>query len=73
MGRIKGEQETLIHKSAYVDSGCIIGARTRIWHFCHLESGAIIGENCSLGQNVYVGKNVRIGKRRITQICGFEI
>ena len=38
-----------------------IGAGTRIWHFCHVLGGAVIGERCSLGQNVVVMNGVRIG------------
>ena len=38
-----------------------IGEGTKIWHFCHIQSGAIIGKNCSFGQNVNVGNNVKIG------------
>ncbi len=51
------------HESAVIDAGAVIGAGTRIWHFCHIMSGAIIGENCSLGQNVFVGNRVVIGSR----------
>ena len=50
-----------VHDSAIVDEGCTIGAGTKIWHFSHIQSGVIIGENCSLGQNVYVASNVVIG------------
>ena len=50
-----------VHESSYVDEGAEIGAGTRIWHFCHIQSGAVIGENCSLGQNVNVSNNVRMG------------
>lgn len=50
-----------IHESAYVDDGAQIGAGTRIWHFCHILSGAVIGERCSLGQNVVVMNGTRIG------------
>ena len=50
-----------VHESAYVDDGAVIGADTRIWHFCHVLGGASIGERCSLGQNVVVMNNVRIG------------
>lgn len=50
-----------VHPSAIVDPGCTVGAGTRIWHFCHVTKGAVIGERCSLGQNVYVGPNVSIG------------
>lgn len=51
----------MVHESAYVDDGAVIGANTRVWHFCHVVGGAIIGERCSLGQNVVVMNKVRIG------------
>ena len=50
-----------IHESAYVDEGATIGNGTRIWHFCHILPGAVIGERCSLGQNVVVMNGTRIG------------
>jgi UDP-2-acetamido-3-amino-2,3-dideoxy-glucuronate N-acetyltransferase len=50
-----------IHESAYVDDGAQIGADTRVWHFCHVLGGAVIGERCSLGQNVVVMNGVKIG------------
>lgn len=49
------------HESAYVDEGAQIGAGTKIWHFCHVMSGAVIGENCSMGQNVFVANKVTVG------------
>lgn len=51
----------LIHSSAIVDEGADIGSGTRIWHFTHVCSGAVLGRNVSLGQNVYVGNKVVIG------------
>lgn len=53
--------EAFIHKTSCVDDGAQVGKGTKIWHFCHIQSGAVIGENCSLGQNVNVANNVRIG------------
>ncbi len=52
----------LVHESAYVDEGAVIGAGTRVWHFCHIMSGAHIGEQCSLGQNVVVMPRARLGR-----------
>lgn len=52
---------TFIHETAVVDEGAIIGEGTKVWHFCHIQSGAVIGRNCSLGQNVNVANNVHIG------------
>jgi UDP-2-acetamido-3-amino-2,3-dideoxy-glucuronate N-acetyltransferase len=50
-----------VHESSYVDAGAEIGADTKIWHFCHISSGARIGRGCSLGQNVFVAPRVEIG------------
>ena len=50
-----------IHETAIVDNGAQIGAGTRIWHWVHVCSGAIIGSNTSLGQNVFIGNKVQIG------------
>jgi UDP-2-acetamido-3-amino-2,3-dideoxy-glucuronate N-acetyltransferase len=54
-------RERFVHESAYVDQGAKIGAGTRIWHFSHVNGGAVIGEKCSLGQNVVVMNDVVIG------------
>ncbi|KQQ36218.1 serine acetyltransferase [Duganella sp. Leaf126] len=53
--------ENLIHPSAIVDAGAVLGAGTRVWHFSHVCSGARIGSHCSLGQNVFIGNDVVIG------------
>lgn len=50
-----------VHDSSYVDDNVNIGSGTKIWHFCHIQSGAVIGKNCSLGQNVNISNNVHIG------------
>jgi UDP-2-acetamido-3-amino-2,3-dideoxy-glucuronate N-acetyltransferase len=50
-----------MHESSYVDEGATVGKGTKIWHFCHVQSGSTIGERCSLGQNVNVGNDVVIG------------
>ena len=53
--------EAVVHESAYVDDGATIGAGTKVWHFCHVLGGAVIGEWCSLGQNVVVMNGTRVG------------
>lgn len=50
-----------IHVSSYVDDGALIGPGTKIWHFCHILKGTVIGKDCSIGQNVMIGPNVRVG------------
>ncbi|MDL2343006.1 acyltransferase [Deinococcus sp. MIMF12] len=49
------------HPTATIDEGAVIGARTKVWHYSHVSTGATIGEGCSLGQNVFVAPNVQIG------------
>ena len=51
------------HESAIIDNGAALGEGTKVWHFSHVCSGALIGERCSLGQNVFVGHRVVIGNR----------
>ncbi|MCR5488634.1 MAG: acetyltransferase [Saccharofermentans sp.] len=55
------EKNYFVHESAYVDDNVKIGSGTKVWHFCHIQSGAVIGEKCSLGQNVNISKDVTIG------------
>lgn len=50
-----------VHESSYIDDHVEIGENTKIWHFNHILSGSIIGQNCSFGQNCVVGPKVRIG------------
>ena len=50
-----------IHNSAIVDNGAKIGEKTFVWHWTHVCSSSVIGDNSSLGQNVYVANNVTIG------------
>ncbi len=52
-----------VHDSSYVDDDVTIGMGTKIWHFSHIQSGSIIGTNCSIGQNVNIGNNVIIGNK----------
>lgn len=51
-----------VHKTAVVDDNVEIGDGTKIWHFSHIQSGASIGNNCSLGQNVNIANNVTVGE-----------
>ena len=52
-----------VHDTAIVDEGAVIGEGSRVWHFVHVCSGAVIGKQVSLGQNVFVGNRVTIGDR----------
>jgi UDP-2-acetamido-3-amino-2,3-dideoxy-glucuronate N-acetyltransferase len=54
-------KDYFVHESSYVDEPCQIGAGTKVWHFCHVMKGSVIGQRCNLGQNVLVSPDVRIG------------
>jgi UDP-2-acetamido-3-amino-2,3-dideoxy-glucuronate N-acetyltransferase len=53
----------MVHQTAIIDDGAIIGKDTNIWHWSHISSGAIIGNSVVIGQNVYVANNAKIGNR----------
>lgn len=49
------------HETAVIDQGCSIGQGTKIWHFSHIMTNAVLGERCNLGQNVVVSPGVVLG------------
>ena len=49
------------HPTAVIDDGAMIGDGTKVWHFCHVMSGATLGQRCILGQNVFVASGVEVG------------
>jgi UDP-2-acetamido-3-amino-2,3-dideoxy-glucuronate N-acetyltransferase len=49
------------HPTAVIDEDAQVGAGTRVWHFCHVMSGAKVGADCNFGQNVHVAGGVVIG------------
>jgi len=59
----------VIHPTAEVERGAIVGPNTRIWHSAHVRDGAVIGAGCTLGHSVYVdtgavvGNNVKLQNR----------
>ncbi len=61
MTRTKIPDDVSIHESACIDLPCEIGEGTRIWHFCHVLPGSVIGRNCTIGQNVMIGPDVTVG------------
>jgi UDP-2-acetamido-3-amino-2,3-dideoxy-glucuronate N-acetyltransferase len=52
-----------IHPTAVIDAGATIAEEARIWHHCHVMTGARIGHGVMLGQGCFVGKAVTIGDR----------
>jgi UDP-2-acetamido-3-amino-2,3-dideoxy-glucuronate N-acetyltransferase len=52
---------TIVHPTAIIDEGAVLGEGCRVWHFVHICGQARIGSGCSFGQNVFVGNDVSIG------------
>jgi UDP-2-acetamido-3-amino-2,3-dideoxy-glucuronate N-acetyltransferase len=61
------EKEYFAHQTAIVDDGAVIGKGTKIWHFSHIMTKCIIGENCNIGQNVVISPDVIIGNNNKIQ------
>lgn len=59
----------LIHPKALIDSGCHIGARTRVWAFAHVLPGVVIGDDCNICDHTFMEGNVELGNR-VTVKCG---
>lgn len=57
----KIDPTAFVHPTAVVDGPSEIGAKTKIWHFCHVLGNSKIGERCAIGQNVSIGPDVTIG------------
>jgi UDP-2-acetamido-3-amino-2,3-dideoxy-glucuronate N-acetyltransferase len=56
-----GNDNFFVHTSSCVDENVKIGPGTKIWHFSHVLSGAVIGKDCSIGQNVCISGDAVIG------------
>lgn len=54
--------EYFVHKSACLDENVSIGKGCKIWHFCHILEGSVLGDGVSVGQNCVIGPNVSIGR-----------
>ncbi len=58
-----GPSEPMFHPTAIVDRDAHVGPGTRVWHFSHVMSGAVVGRDCVLGQNTFIAGGALIGDR----------
>ncbi|MGE0092004.1 MAG: acyltransferase [Bacteroidales bacterium] len=49
------------HETAVIDAGSKIGKGTKIWHFTHIMTDSVVGQNCNIGQNVVISPKVVLG------------
>ena len=43
------KNDCFVHPSSYVDEGATVGKGTKIWHFSHIQKGAVIGRELFAG------------------------
>ncbi len=55
------EKDFYAHETAVIDTDCLIGKDTKIWHFSHIMSKCVIGDKCNIGQNVVISPEVVLG------------
>jgi acetyltransferase-like isoleucine patch superfamily enzyme len=53
--------EVMIHDSAIVEDGVIIGNHSAIWDNVHIRHGAQIGSHTTVGEKTYIAYDVHIG------------
>ena len=53
--------DVFIHPTAVVDEGATLGEGTKVWHFSHIMSDAVVGKRCNIGQNVVISPGVILG------------
>ena len=57
----KPETQYYVHPTSTIDEGAVIGENTKIWHYCHVYKGAVIGRKCIVGQGCSIASTVTIG------------
>jgi UDP-2-acetamido-3-amino-2,3-dideoxy-glucuronate N-acetyltransferase len=55
--------DELVHPTAVVEDGALVGPGTRIWHRSHVRAGCRIGAGCTLGFSVFVDAGAVVGDR----------
>ena len=61
-----------IHPLADVHPGASIGDGTRVWQYCVVLDGAVVGADCNLNAHTLVEGGARIGDR-VTLKCGVYV
>lgn len=54
--------ESYIHPSAVIEDHVTLDKGVKVWHFCHIRSGAHLEEGVNIGKDVYIDLNVKIGR-----------
>ena len=57
----------IVHETARIEAGAIIGRKTSIGAGSLIESGVVVGERCKVGANVTIHTGTRLGDRCVIQ------
>lgn len=71
MLKLDTQMRKFIHPTALVNSKKI-GKNTRIWAFCNILEGAVIGEDCNICDHVFIENDVKVGNK-VTIKCGVQL
>lgn len=55
------DRPAVIHPTALVEEGVVLGPGTRVWDNVHIRRGARLGHDCIVGEKSYVAYDVVIG------------
>ncbi|MCS6873824.1 MAG: N-acetyltransferase [Pyrinomonadaceae bacterium] len=53
----------MIHPTAIIEEGVLIGEGTTIWDNVHIRRGACIGRDCIIGEKTYIAYDVKVGNK----------
>lgn len=51
----------MIHPTAEIEDGAVVGPNTRAWHYVHIRGGARVGADCNFGHSVYIDDGAVVG------------
>ena len=57
------DHRSMIHPTAMIEEGVVIGRGTSVWDHVHVRRSAVIGEQCIIGEKTYIAGGVTIGNR----------
>ena len=57
------DADEMVHPTAIVEPGAVIGKGTRVWHHSHVRSQASVGDGCVIGKNVFIDAFAVVGDR----------
>lgn len=62
------------HDKALVDDGAEIGDDTRVWAFCHIQNGAVLGRGCNICNGSFIENGAIIGNNVTVKhnVCIFD-